>query len=318
MKEIDLISRYLQKLVKNNSGAKNLNDDVFFDKKRKLVISVDTYNEGIHFFDLKKPQLVVKKILRSSISDLICKGVKPEYYFLSFSSKNNLNKFFLKKIINTLNYEQKKYNIKISGGDTCKAKTTSFTVVSIGFSNRIVERNNAKIYDDLYVTGELGDSYVGLKILEGKYKTNNKLKFYFINKYYSPEIPHKYYKIIKKYANTSIDISDGLFDDLKKLINKQNCGYKIFLEKIPISNYLRKFLRNTKKNKLDQIYHGDDYQILFTAKKQFRNQIKKDSKLMNQKVTIIGEISSKKADNLVFYGNKFRNTNKYRGYSHSF
>ena len=77
----------------------NLNDDVFFDKSKKLVISVDTYIEGIHFIDFKKPELVIKKIIRSSISDVICKGVKPKYYFISGSgnkktfSPSNLKKY---------------------------------------------------------------------------------------------------------------------------------------------------------------------------------------------------------------------------------
>ena len=52
MKETDIIKNYLSKLVKNNPAALKLNDDVFFDKKNKNVISVDTYVEKIHFPDL--------------------------------------------------------------------------------------------------------------------------------------------------------------------------------------------------------------------------------------------------------------------------
>ena len=66
----------------------DLKDDVFFNKKNNLVISTDTYVEGVHFIDFKKPKLVIKKILRSSISDLFCKGVKPKYYFISAAGNN--------------------------------------------------------------------------------------------------------------------------------------------------------------------------------------------------------------------------------------
>ena len=98
MIEHEIISKYLSKLTKKNYSANNLNDDVFFDKKKKIVISVDTYNNGIHFFNFKKPDLVIKKIIRSSISDLICKGVKPKYYFVSMSAdKKYLTKVILKK-----------------------------------------------------------------------------------------------------------------------------------------------------------------------------------------------------------------------------
>ena len=81
MHEFELINKYLSKLSNRSKGSLNLNDDVFFDKTNKLVVSVDTYVEGNHFFNFKNPDLVIKKIIRSSISDLICKGVKPKYYF---------------------------------------------------------------------------------------------------------------------------------------------------------------------------------------------------------------------------------------------
>ena len=99
MNEFDLINKYLKKLVKFNSSALKLNDDVFFDKKKKLIVSVDTYNEKIHFPNFSKPYFVIKKILRSSISDLISKGVNPKYYFISASGNNhNLNEKNLKKL----------------------------------------------------------------------------------------------------------------------------------------------------------------------------------------------------------------------------
>ena len=85
MDEFNLIKKYFLNLSKHNKGSLNLNDDVFFDKSKKLVISIDSYLQGTHFIDFKKPNLVIKKIIRSSISDLICKGVIPKYYFISGS-----------------------------------------------------------------------------------------------------------------------------------------------------------------------------------------------------------------------------------------
>ena len=109
MQEFEVIKKYFLKLSKNNRSALNLNDDVFFDKSNKLVVSVDTYVEGIHFVDFKKPDLVIKKIIRSSISDLICKGVKPKYYFISGSGNTkSFSKKNLRKISNSLKQEQKK------------------------------------------------------------------------------------------------------------------------------------------------------------------------------------------------------------------
>ena len=108
MDEFELIKKYFQKITNNNPGAKKLNDDVFYDKKNKLIVSVDTYNEGIHFPNFKYPSLVIKKVLRSSISDLLSKGVKPQYYFISGSgNKKNFTKRNLIMISKSLKQEQK-------------------------------------------------------------------------------------------------------------------------------------------------------------------------------------------------------------------
>ncbi len=85
MNEFALIQKYFKKLTYNNPSALNLNDDVFFDKKKNVVVSSDTYVEGVHFLDFRKPDLVIKKILRSSISDLYCKGVKQKFIFIGAS-----------------------------------------------------------------------------------------------------------------------------------------------------------------------------------------------------------------------------------------
>ena len=207
MDEFELIKKYFQKISNNNPGAKKLNDDVFFDKKNKLVVSVDTYNEGVHFTNFKYQNLVIKKVIRSSISDLIAKGVKPEYYFISGSgNKNQFTKKNLKLISKSLNQEQKKYNIKLSGGDTTNSNKVSFSITTIGFSKNIIERNKARLNDDIYVTGNIGDTFLGLKIIINNIKINSKLKKYFINQFYCPNLPYKICKEIHKFENTSMDI----------------------------------------------------------------------------------------------------------------
>ena len=167
MNEVQLIDNYLKRLTKKNKSSQGLNDDIFFDKSKRLAISIDTYVEKVHFPNFKAPDLIIKKILRSSLSDLICKGVKPKYYFLSASGNSkSLTKKNLKKISSSLSSEQKRFDIELSGGDTVYSNINSFTCCVVGFSNKIVKRHNSKIGDDIYITGYLGDSYLGLQILK--------------------------------------------------------------------------------------------------------------------------------------------------------
>ena len=319
MNEFDLIKKYFSNLAKKSKASLNLNDDVFFNKLNKLVVSVDTYIEGNHFINFKKPDLTIKKIIRSSISDLLCKGVKPKYYFLSGSgnskafSNNNL-----KKISKSLKEEQTKYNIILGGGDTVYSNKLSFTVTSIGFSNKIIYRNRSIINDDLYVTGNLGDSFLGLLVLKNKIKLNKKLSTYFINHYYKPDIKYSLTDRLNKFATSSIDLSDGLISDLEKLINKQKNSYKLFFDKIPISKNLNSVINLKNLSKKNLISKGDDYQILFTSNSKNRDLIKKISSTRNIKITRIGKIlnSTHKSSIIDRYGHLIKINNK--GYNHTF
>ena len=320
MHEFELIKKYFSILSKKNKSSLNLNDDVFFDKSKRLVVSIDTYIEGVHFINFKKPDLVIKKILRSSISDLICKGVKPKFYFISGSGNNKtFSQSNLDKISKSLIQEQKKYNILLCGGDTVFSNKLSFTITSIGFSKKIIFRNNAKLNDDIYITGNVGDSYTGLKILKNKINISKNLKNYFEKSYYQPNLCYNLSDRLLSFANTSIDVSDGLIADLEKLINKQKLSYKLLLKQIPISNNLNRLLNIKKFKKISYISQGDDYQILFTAKKSDRKKISRISRITKTKISKIGKILSKKKFKFrLLNGDKVLKLKKMPGYEHFF
>ncbi len=319
MHEFDLINKYFLKIAKKNKSALNLNDDVFFDKKKGVVISVDTYNIGVHFLNFKSPDLVIKKILRSSISDLICKGVKPKFYFISSSgNKKTFTKNNLYKISKSLKSEQNKFNIDLCGGDTTFSNKLSFTITSLGYSNKIIYRNKAKSNDDIYVTGNLGDSYLGLKLLSNKPKFKNKDKLFFIDKYYKPVLPFNLTKYLLKFANCSIDVSDGLIDDLSKMINRQNLSFHLFEKKIPVSKKLSNVIKNQKLSKINLISNGDDYQILFTADNNKARIIQNASNTTGIKITKIGKIVFGKDRSLIFDEKGKQIQAKSRGYIHKF
>ena len=319
MHEFDIINKYFKVLSKRSSASLNLNDDIFFDKKKKLAITVDTYNEGTHFVNFKNPDLVIKKIIRSSISDLISKGVKPFYYFISASgNKKSFSKRNLYLINKSLNQEQNKYKIFLGGGDTAFSKNLSFTITFVGFAKNIIYRNNAKVNDDIYVSGFIGDSYIGLLALKNKIKLNNKLNKYFVNQFFLPNIQFKLIQNLKKFANTSIDISDGLFADMDKMINTQNLSYKIKIDNIPISNNFKRLINVKKLSKINYITKGDDYQVLFTASKNKKGIIHKFSKKTGVRITKIGTIQKYVQNSLILDHNNVEIKLKNKGYLHKF
>ena len=122
----------------------------------------------------------------------------------------------------------------------------------------------------------------------------------------------------EKFANTSIDISDGLIADLEKLINNQKLSYRLNFEKIPISKKLKDFIISKKLSKLSFISKGDDYEILFTSSPSKSRIIEKTSKDLGLKITKIGKICkhSEKSQIINEKGNKI--DLKIKGYYHQF
>ena len=320
MNEFSVIKKYFSHLSKNNRGSFDLSDDIFFDYKKKVGISIDSYVEGTHFLNFKNPNLVIKKALRGAISDLICKGIIPKYYFMSCSgNKKHLIQANLAKIKLALKQEQKKYNIFLAGGDTSYSNRLSITVSVVGYSKKSpVLRSGARINDDIYITNTIGDAFVGSKLLKGKIKLSKKNSDYFVRRFYLPILPIKFSKKIHLFANSAIDISDGFFQDLQHILSRSNLSSKIFKNKIPISSYLNSYLIRTKKNKLNFISNGDDYQILFTASKKMRHLIKKISKSTSTKVSVVGIVKNKSiSKNTKSTEEKFKFPKKL-GYIHNF
>ena len=218
----------------------------------------------------------------------------------------------------SLKSEQNKFNINLCGGDTTFSNKPSFTITSLGYSNKIIYRNKAKLNDDIYVTGNLGDSYLGLKSLTKKTKFKKKDRLFFVNKYYKPDLPLNLTKYLLKFANSSIDVSDGLIDDLSKMINRQNLSFHLFEKKIPVSRNLNNFIKNQNLNKINQTSNGDDYQVLFTACTNKARIIQNASQTTGIKITKIGKIVSGKDRSLIFDEKGKQIRAKSKGYIHRF
>ncbi len=316
MNEFEIINN-LRKIIKSPVSL-NLNDDVAYDPKSKLVITIDTYNEKIHYLKFNKPDLLIKKVIRSSISDIISKGVNPEYLLISFSGSNkHFSENNIKLILKSIKSEQKIYHFSLIGGDTTKSIKSSFTICAYGFSNKIIKRNKCQLNDDIYITGNIGDSAVGLDFLRKKIKSSSKIEEYFVKKYFKPNIPFGFHKELHKFANTSMDVSDGLLVDLKRLVGKKKLSFLINYNLLPKSNFFKKIFKQKNKKKDKYLFSGDDYQILFTAKNVHRNKISEASKKWNQKVTKIGTIVNNR-NNCVLINNKIIKIKDYRGYIHNF
>ena len=294
-----IIDKFFKKLNLNKAGTYNFeNDGAYFNiaRKNQTIVTTDTIIEGIDFFSNDPPESIAQKILCVNMSDISAMGAIPKTYTLNLSINSKINYEWLKKFTSKLYKLQKKYNIYLLGGDISNAKQISLTANLFGESKlkNIIAQKNCNLDDDIWVTGTLGNSYLGCKILKSSnIKLDKKYSSYFIKQYLYPN-PCMFGSKACKYINSAIDISDGFLGDLSKILDGK-FGARINKKLIPVSVKLKKILKKKYSIiKLEDILNwGDDYELIFTSFKKNREKLLSLSKKNKVKLSLVGSIIKK-------------------------
>ena len=301
-KEKELIKKYFSELS-DNKDSMGLNNDAAKIKsdKKHLVISSDMMIENFHFHRRDNPKILARKLIRINLSDLAAMGAKPYGYLLNIATPKVGVSKWLENFCEGLRIDQKKFNLKLLGGDLSNSEKIFLSITILGkVKNKVHLLNSANVFSDLYVSGYLGDSAYGF-LLENKKelkKIRNKLDTkslnYLENKFYLPKPKISLGKSIIGYADSCTDISDGLISDLKKILLNSKLGAKIFINKLPISKPVRMIydLYENKRNFWDIILNwGEDYELIFSMSLEKKKKYeKKFNKLKN--ITKIGSLTN--------------------------
>ena len=297
--EFQIISDFFSPLAKEK-GSFNLLDDaaaLCTDKEKEFVVSTDMLISGVHFLPDDKPENIACKSIRVNISDVISKGAKPKYYFLSIALPGNLNDEWIKLFSKALSNEQEIYDISLMGGDTVSTNgplTINIVCFGVVKKNKMIRRSGAKVGDNLYVTGEIGSSKIGLEIITQKIEADDPHKSYFLNKYRFPNPKHKLGPELVDIASSSVDISDGLLADLNHICKASNVKAKINYFSIPKSDLIAEL--SISENIVNEVLlnGGDDYEILFTSRIGNHQKILNLSMSFGVNITNIGVIEDGK------------------------
>ena len=289
MDEFDLIRKYLVPISSTESQFLS-NDAAVFKPKMNLdyVVSTDTIVEKIHFKGNESPEIIAKKALRTNLSDLAAMAADPEFYTLSISVPKVKARSFIENFAKGLKEDQKKYNIKLLGGDlTSSSNLISITINIIGTvpTGKSISRSTSMDNDLLYVTGVLGLSNIGLLNLNKNDNQYSKAKL----KYYLPQPRVKFASSIRNFVSSMIDVSDGFVQDCRHLAKLSNLEFAINLKNLPISNIK---IISYKERMNSALIGGDDYELLFTSAPKYREKIKKIAKTHDLRVTNIGYVKN--------------------------
>ena len=291
MDEFDLIKKYFVPISSIESQFLS-NDGAVFKPKKNLdyVVSTDTIVEKIHFIGNEPPNQIAKKALRTNLSDLAAMGADPEFYSLSISLPKAKSKSFIEIFVKGLKEDQKKYKIKLLGGDlTASSQLITITINIIGTVpiGEYISRSNSMVNDLLYVTGVLGLSNIGLLNLMKNDKKYSIAKL----KYYLPQPRLKFSSSVRSFVTSMIDISDGFIQDCRHLARLSNLEFAINIKNLPISDI---DLLSYEERLNAALIGGDDYELLFTSPPIHKEKINKIAKLHGLQITNIGYVKNGK------------------------
>lgn len=301
MNEDDIIRRYLSPLSEGASGAFALADDAALTGPGPFVVTKDVMIGGVHFLHDDPLDLVARKLLRVSFSDLAAKGAKPSGYLLGCSWKNTVVPGDIELFAAGLKEDQSTYGVCLYGGDTTRhtdrmsPPVFSATVFGLPSKQGMVHRDGARPGDDLYVSGVIGDAGLGLRVLQKKITVTSVDKARLADRYRLPRPRLVLGAAIAGFATAAVDVSDGLLTDACRLARASGLSARIDAAAIPCSEAAVSWVasRSCRWRALALLAgFGDDYEILFSAPPELRRSVAVAAKASRTDVTRIGTLKS--------------------------
>jgi len=291
--EFSLIKQYCKNVgINQPETILGVGDDaaiVQIPHGKELVISVDSLVENVHFFKETAAALIAYKLVSVNLSDMAAMGATPKWITLALTLPNN-NESWLSDFSKSLNSICNNYQVQLIGGDTCRGPLVlSLQVMGLVDMGRALSRSNAKVGDDVYVSGSVGDASLALACVQGKVSLSKSDKNSLRSALDSPLAQVELGQNLLGVANSCIDVSDGLVGDLSHIAEQSGVTLSLDVETLPLSNIYSEYLivGGTLNYALSG---GEDYQLAFTAPIRYREKIAKLSEKLNVRITKIGSV----------------------------
>ena len=232
-----------------------------------VVYSKDAFFENVHF---KRSWMscfeIAKKAMLVNISDAVAMNAQPKYALLSVAMPKKMTKKEMHELAEGFKTVAQRYNIEIIGGDTISNTKLDITVTIISQTKKPLLRTRVRENYLFAFTGRLGDSLKDLKKLQNLGKIHKKSKF--VNIALRDNFVSRSQRVLK----AGMDISDGLYSDLDKMVSANNIGVKI-IKKMP-----KRFTCS-----------GEEYEMLIAFDPRDMKRVKMYAKQSRTKLTIFAK-----------------------------
>lgn len=295
--EFGLIDRIAERVARTAGVRIGIGDDAAALEPTPgcvTLVSTDMLLEGVHFdLALCDPVTLGRKSLSVNLSDIAAMGGTPRHALLSLGVPRELPVEFLDRFIKGFLERAEEFDVALVGGDTCSSRSglvVAVTVMGEQLPGRVVSRGGARRGDLIFVTGTLGDSALGLKLLrEGVREGAPVLKHLDP----PPRVPEGLALAEAGVPTAMIDVSDGLLADLGHILDLSGVGARVELSGIPLSPAFAARVPGPGEDPfIFPLAGGEDYELLFTAPPDRKEAATKALAPLGTRLSVIGEITA--------------------------
>ena len=283
----------------HSSTVVGIGDDaaiIPFNKAESYVITKDLLVEDKHF-SLKyfNPESLAYKALHVNLSDIAAMGAESKFALLGLAIPSTVSSDFVDRFLNAFTENCKRHSIHLIGGDTTASSAKLFislTVIGKGANEHLKFRHMAEAGDIICIAGDIGQAHAGLVALERGVSGVENLKVKALRP--TARVKEGAWFGARAEITAMMDISDGLYVDLKRLCSSSKVGGEIFLQNLKPSLELSKVCSVLQIDTLEcMLIGGEDYGLLVTIKPEFfKDVIEAFEQSFGYKLIKVGQITS--------------------------
>ncbi|MFQ5863755.1 MAG: thiamine-phosphate kinase [bacterium] len=294
-KIVDLPSQGLLVGIEDDAAAFRIS------KNQILLLSTDALIERIHF-DVKYFSFFQLgwRAMAANLSDIAAMGGWPQYAVVTLAIPHTMQVESVEEMYRGMKTVADEFHTTIIGGDTSQSPNgilISLAVVGQVAESELTRRSGAQIGDPLFVTGTLGSSQAGLRVLKSQNAWLKEKYATVIERHLSPKPRLKEANFLATHfpIHSMIDISDGLAPDLGHICKQSGVGAIVFGDQLPIDADTKGTAEYFGDDPVEYVlYGGEDFELLFTVPEENATELqKKFHKMFGISCAKIGQIIDK-------------------------
>ena len=294
MSEFEIIQRYFSRPTK--TAVLGVGDDCALVRpspRMEIALSTDTLVAGVHFFSDTDPFKLGYKTLAVNLSDIAAMGAKPRWILLALTLPR-VDEHWLEQFSSGLFKLAQRYNVELIGGDTTRGPLNiGMMVIGEVPRGQALRRQGAKLGDEIWISGYLGQAALGLAHLRREIQLPEAALVDCLAALQQPSPRIELGLKLRKLATSAIDISDGLLADLGHILERSRLSAMVEYDKIPRSHALQNC---SDKQLVDRclLSGGDDYELCFTVPSSRHREVEKIAKTLKLTLSCIGMVEKGK------------------------